>query len=202
MLTAVPRRYSALLFADEMPPRVYTGEGRDLEDEQLPPAARWPLVASPQLPSADIALPPCLATTRRPFEQTGGLGQCARSADPVVTLMMQNIPCRCSIGEVIYLIQESGFRGCFEYLFMPTKASDRRNKGFVFVAFASARQSLLFQCAVDGTRVSTRTSTKEIIVTSARAAFSLEQMQAPSNAHVLQTRWGPILIPPECVFQF
>jgi hypothetical protein len=114
---------------------------------------------------------------------------------------MSNIPCRCTIGEVIHFIQESGFEGSFDYLLMPIKASDHRNKGFAFVAFADSRQSLLFQCAVRGMRFPLRTSTKEVALTSAEPRFSMEQMQVQFAHGVLQTKWGPVLIPSESIIR-
>lgn len=195
-----PRRYSAIvgdIFEDEIPPRAFTGfgAGRELDAEAL----RADTDNTPAASSRLSFLPPCLVLPRQPDEQSGRVGKRVLGAGDPETLVMLNIPCRSTIGELIHAIQESGFEGSFDYLFMPVKARDHRNKGFAFVAFANSRQSVLFQCAVCGMRFPFRTSTKEVALTSARSDFSVEQMHAPFVRGILQTKWGPVLIPSESV---
>jgi len=124
-------------------------------------------------------------------ESHGGAG--------TVSLTLMNVPCRCTIADVLELIHDSGFQGHFDRLFMPMKATDKRNKGFVFVTFPDPRQALLFQCATDGMRFGSRTSSKEVVVAWTNEASAV-QTKIPEDAQVFMSRWGRVLVPPPCTF--
>jgi len=116
-----------------------------------------------------------------------------------VGLTLMNVPCRCTIADVLELIHDSGFQGHFDRLFMPMKATDKRNKGFVFVTFTDPRQALLFQCATDGMRFGSRTSSKEVVVAWTNET-SASQTKIPEDTQVFMSRWGRVLVPPPCTF--
>ena len=119
---------------------------------------------------------------------------------PSAKFVLRNIPARCTINDVLQLIHDSGFRGSFEYLLMPMKADGRRNQGHVFVSFLDPRQALLFQCVVDNASFGTRPSTKKVVMEVARADLFEKMLELSADVHVLRTEWGPVIVPPQCVY--
>ncbi|CAK0884715.1 unnamed protein product [Prorocentrum cordatum] len=118
-----------------------------------------------------------------------------------VNLTLTNVPCRCTIEDVLDLVHDSGFKGHFDRLFMPMKSTGKRNRGYLFVTFTDPRQALLFQCAIDGMRFSSRNSPKEIVVVaSKKESLSALQNEIPLGAQVFMSRWGRVMVPPSCTF--
>jgi hypothetical protein len=104
-------------------------------------------------------------------------GQESPEAAPSATFVLRNIPARCTIDDILQLIQDSGFRGTWDFLFMPLKANGRRNKGLVFVNFLDPRQALIFQCVVDNASFDSRPSPKKVVVEVATSGLSKEELQ-------------------------
>lgn len=106
------------------------------------------------------------------------------------TLMLRNIPARCSVEEVLQVIQDSGFQGAFEFLYVPMKPNTSMNKGYGFAAFMNVDHAMRFFHAIDGQTFHSRVSSKEIRVEPARSHIAVAEM--PTSV-VKMSKWGPVL---------
>lgn len=183
--------------------------GQSFADSQLCPwpvnrftSGFWPATASSS--SSQLRAPTTVhALGVAPIAQHAAEahGQGKRLEDPPsATFVLRNIPARCLINDVLQLIHDSGFRGSFEYLFMPMKANGRRNQGHAFVSFLDPRQALLFQSVIDNASFGTRNSTKRLVMEVAKVDMSKEELQFSADVHVMRTEWGPVIVHPQCVY--
>lgn len=116
------------------------------------------------------------------------------SGAPPVTIVLKNIPSRCKATDVLAMIEDSGFQGKFEFLYMPMKPEGVKNKGYVFISFTDARTAEVLQMAMRGSRFRQRNSQKTVVVEIARKNVPLTQVQRAKAVHAQESPWGPVLV--------
>jgi hypothetical protein len=112
--------------------------------------------------------------------------------DGPVTIVMKNIPARATHKDFVDAMQASGFRGRFDYMYIPTKANGVQNKGYCFVSFCNYAEAVSFQAVMDGARV--RKSSSKCVSTEVAAVHRPLEELASSPPSIHETRWGPIVV--------
>lgn len=85
--------------------------------------------------------------------------------DDVDTLLLENLPCRCSQQEILDAITVAGFGNLFDFFYMPVRCG--RNFGYAIVGFKEPDVCAAFAEALSGYRFSERVSSKSCTVTPA-----------------------------------
>jgi len=91
-----------------------------------------------------------------------GTNDCPLEAG-VCTVMVKNIPCRCSQEEFLDCVHELGFKGRYGTFHMPGR-SNRQNFGYAFLQFFEAADASKFYEKMSGIRIGGRKSQKRIVV--------------------------------------
>jgi len=81
----------------------------------------------------------------------------------VCTVMVKNIPCRCSQDEFLDCVHDLGFEGKYGTFHMPGR-SNRQNFGYAFLQFRETADVLKFYEKMSGIRIGGRKSQKRIVV--------------------------------------
>mmetsp|Transcript_69845 Transcript_69845/g.128786 ORF Transcript_69845/g.128786 Transcript_69845/m.128786 type:complete len:548 (-) Transcript_69845:55-1698(-) len=50
-----------------------------------------------------------------------------------VTLMFCNIPCKLSLEEIVAVINDAGFHGKYQFVYVPTRCNQKGNRGYAFI---------------------------------------------------------------------
>jgi hypothetical protein len=82
----------------------------------------------------------------------------------VTTLMIKNLPFRCTHAEVVEAIHDLGFGNDFESLYVPFKHGPKQNLGYAFVNLRNPEVCAAFRDAITGYTIKTRNSTKALFV--------------------------------------
>jgi len=77
-------------------------------------------------------------------------GVTARETRPITTMMIRNVPYTYRAGDLEQDIQEFGFGGHFDFLYIPRGRSHDKNLGFGFVNFHSSEVAEKFKNAFHG----------------------------------------------------
>jgi hypothetical protein len=88
--------------------------------------------------------------------------------DDVHTLMIKNIPCRCSQQEVLDAIVEIGFGDLYNFFYLPIRRGHQQNFGYAFIGFMDKEITKQFGSAMTGYRFVNRNSSKACAVAPAR----------------------------------
>jgi len=86
----------------------------------------------------------------------------------ITDAMMVNIPCRCTLEEVMAAIKEVGFENKYQSFNMPVKKGLGQNMGYAFISFASASMTKQFVNAMTGYHFKARNSQKRIALIPAK----------------------------------
>lgn len=86
----------------------------------------------------------------------------------VVTVMVKNIPCRCSKQEVLDAITSVGYGNTYSFFCLPGRGRHAANFGYAFVGFDSGELAVGFTEAMTGYRFSGRSSLKACEIAPAR----------------------------------
>jgi len=81
----------------------------------------------------------------------------------VCTVMVKNIPCRCSQEEFLECVHDLGFKGKYGTFHMPGR-SNRHNFGYAFLQFRESAVAFTFYEKMSGIRIGGRKSQKRIVV--------------------------------------
>lgn len=158
---------------------------------------------APPSPKGCEALEPADATWRRSLEDqdtasnlsTADGEACEEKCwDEVYTIMVKNIPCRCSRAEVLAAIDVVGFGGLYDFFYLPVQRGHRQNSGYAFVGFADASATLRFRVAMSGYRFPGRCSEKVVSVVPARIQGLDKTAEHFSRTRALGSKWSPIFV--------
>lgn len=69
------------------------------------------------------------------------------------TVMLNNLPSRCSPQELLELIDDLGFKDTYDFFHMPMRSNRTQNNGFAFLGFKKASTVNLFSQVAVGVRV-------------------------------------------------
>jgi hypothetical protein len=86
----------------------------------------------------------------------------------IETLMIKNIPCRCTHQEVLDAIDSLGFGDLYNFFHLPIRRGHGQNFGYAFLGFADKETTKMFADAVTGFRFANRNSSKACAVAPAR----------------------------------
>jgi len=81
----------------------------------------------------------------------------------VQSVMIKNVPCRCSQNEVLSCIHNHGFEGKYDMFHMP-KRSARSNFGYAFLHFPHAADASRFHEKMSGVGIPGRISDKRLTI--------------------------------------
>jgi len=94
--------------------------------------------------------------------ESKGTNDCPLEAG-VCTVMVKNIPCRCSQEEFLDCVHDLGFKGKYGTFHMPGR-SNRQNFGYAFLQFWEPVDASKFYDKMSGIRIGGRKSQKRIVV--------------------------------------
>jgi len=100
----------------------------------------------------------------------------------VCTVMVKNIPCRCTQDEFLDCVHELGFKDKYGTFHMPGRSS-RQNFGYAFMKFNSTEDASRFYEKMSGIRIGGRNSSKRIVVVPA-------DVQSVTGTKKLLKRYG------------
>ncbi|CAE7332178.1 phzS [Symbiodinium sp. CCMP2456] len=78
----------------------------------------------------------------------------------VHTVMIKNIPCRCDASEVLRAVDSLGFKGMYNFFYLPMNRRHRQGIGYAFINFRVLGTAEHFKKAICGYRFPGRRSTK------------------------------------------
>ncbi|CAE7217140.1 ML5 [Symbiodinium necroappetens] len=86
----------------------------------------------------------------------------------VHTVMIKNIPCRCDENEVLRAVDSLGFKGMYNFFYLPMNRRHRQGIGYAFINFRVLGTAEHFKEAICGYRFPGRRSTKQVEVAPAK----------------------------------
>jgi hypothetical protein len=99
------------------------------------------------------------------------------------TLMIRNIPNRTKATRLLEMIDEAGFTGAYDYVYMPLDSQTLVNKGYAFVNFTEPTAAHSFAAVVESLPMeSGRRSSKRMVASPAKLQGVNANLQALSEA--------------------
>jgi len=120
---------SAVSWNDQLPPRA---EGASAKQKNTAPTGDQPGVPPPQGQSETA--------------------ECRLKQGRITTLMIRNLPKIVSQKELLAELDRSGFRGLYDFCYLPWPFSSSESKGFGFVNFTSEAAARMFSASWHGQR--------------------------------------------------
>jgi hypothetical protein len=108
-----------------------------------------------------------------------------------ISLVLKNIPARCTLGDMVLTIANSGFQGKFDYMYMPMKRNALQNKGYVFVSFPDGKWAQEFCNKLGGRTSCGRRSAKVIEIERSDVNLPIQQIQTMGHA-LPPSPYGPL----------
>jgi len=71
---------------------------------------------------------------------------------PVTTMMIRNIPCRCTIEKVLSDIDALGYAGTYDFFYLPQTRKRSSNLGYAFINFRTSETARHFESSMVGHR--------------------------------------------------
>lgn len=75
--------------------------------------------------------------------------------EEITTMMIRNIPCRCSKDCILQDINRMGFEGTYDFFYLPLDRRRKSNLGYAFINFRCAEAATHFQMMLSGYKFST-----------------------------------------------
>lgn len=118
------------------------------------------------------------------------------ATDPhqVTSVMLKNIPCRCSRAEVLAAIESVGFGTTYplNFFYLPTKSSHQQNIGYAFIGFQDASVTAYFSKVMTGFQFPGRNSAKCCEVVPARIQGMHKTVHHFSTTRATHSKGKPI----------
>lgn len=92
------------------------------------------------------------------------------------TLMVRNIPTRFTSVSFLRILDECGFRNCFDFFYLPMDFRTGKNMGYAFLNFSSTTYASAFCSLFHGRRLRMTTSTKVIEISPSRRQGLVENV--------------------------
>jgi hypothetical protein len=112
--------------------------------------------------------------------------------DEIRTVMMRNIPCRCTKEDLFAAIEELGFAGAYDFFHLPIKRCQRQNYGYAFIGFSTAEVTKAFCAKAEGYRFRGRKSAKAVTLVPARLQSLDEITEHFKDTKVLKSHCPPV----------
>eukprot|EP00929_Paragymnodinium_shiwhaense_P102960 TRINITY_DN6621_c0_g1_i1.p1 TRINITY_DN6621_c0_g1~~TRINITY_DN6621_c0_g1_i1.p1 ORF type:complete len:293 (+),score=55.38 TRINITY_DN6621_c0_g1_i1:142-1020(+) len=107
------------------------------------------------------------------------------------TLMLKNIPSRCSQDEVLALLDEAGFGDAYHFFYLPRRTTQGQCHGYAFVGLRDTSMAGAFIERVSGMKVKSRNSNKAISVTYARIQGIDNNLKHFRETRCTKGKWKP-----------
>eukprot|EP00929_Paragymnodinium_shiwhaense_P112002 TRINITY_DN80252_c0_g1_i1.p1 TRINITY_DN80252_c0_g1~~TRINITY_DN80252_c0_g1_i1.p1 ORF type:complete len:335 (+),score=87.15 TRINITY_DN80252_c0_g1_i1:86-1090(+) len=104
----------------------------------------------------------------------------------VTTVMIRNVPKRMKQEELMVLISDSGFLGCYDFLYLPIDGKTGVNRGFAFVNFGCNAYAASFKATFDGMLLTQYDPVKEALAVLPASIQGFEE----NYSHHVSTRKG------------
>lgn len=111
-------------------------------------------------------------------------------SNPVLTLMIKNIPCSCRRVDILAAIEEVGYKQKYDFFYVPT----RRNKclGYAFISFPVPQLAQDFASAMTGYQFRNSSSGKRVVIAPASMQGVKENMKHFRTTAVMHTDAKPL----------
>ncbi|CAE7223557.1 ML5 [Symbiodinium natans] len=109
------------------------------------------------------------------------------------TVMIKNIPCRCSTGEVLRAVDSLGFAGSYDFFYLPMNRRHKQGKGYAFINFIETGTAACFKDAIRGYRFPGRESTKQVEIAAAQLQGRAEMEAYFSRTQIVHRSFRPLM---------
>jgi hypothetical protein len=114
--------------------------------------------------------------------------------DEVTTLMIRNLPCRCTQKQVRNAIEEIGFGSDYTLFYLPIRHGQAENLGYAFIGFFDKNIATAFTNSMNGYRFPGRSSHKSCDVVQARIQGLQANLEHFVLTHTMRfSQSGPLL---------
>jgi len=110
---------------------------------------------------------------------------------PITTVMLKNIPCRKLQEEVMELMDQNGFAGRYDFLYLPRDVKLQANLGYAFINFLSSEDARQFAKAMNGYRFTGSASSKSCLVVPAHVQGRMNNIAAFKRTEVMRSKRKP-----------
>lgn len=110
------------------------------------------------------------------------------------TWMLKNLPSRVYREELQQCIHQIGFKGLYDFFYLPMKPAGNQNRGYAFIGFPDAEVGYMFKNAMSGYRFAYRRSSKVIEVCDARLQSLEEISEHFTGKMVAAAQHGPCIM--------
>jgi RNA recognition motif-containing protein len=110
----------------------------------------------------------------------------------IATLMIKNIPCRCSKEEVLGAIRELGFAKQYDFFYLPMRRSQQQNFGYAFISLSDSAVVHLFRERFEGYVFKRRKSRKLVTVVPAHIQGYKSNLEFFSKTNIMESNHAPI----------
>jgi len=146
----------------------------------------------PQNPQMNAGFGPPQPPPQRMREEVTRLKKAPRPTGHETTLMIRNIPNRTKSTRLLEKMDEAGFAGTYDYVYLPLDPQSWVNKGYAFVNFTTPAAARAFASVVEGIPMESGTrSKKHMCASPAKLQGVLANLQAISNGYSAEEACWP-----------
>jgi len=96
--------------------------------------------------------------------------------EPITTMMIRNIPCRCSEEDIMADIEALGFAGKYDFFYLPRDRRQKSNLGYAFINLDCPKSAVNFQAKLQGYRfaASSKSGSRKVCIVQPASVQGLE----------------------------